>query len=97
MAVGEGHHAITPARDDQGLQLHLFHYLLGRRAQRTPIIADPHPQRHFDLGLVGRGRGHTGIFQHAISRIEHHGHSAQAAFVAHRIQDRRSGCTIAVV
>ena len=65
MAAGKGNHAIAPARDQQGLQFHPRHNLLGGGTQELPILTDTDAESLFQFGLIGSGGGDTGKLQHA--------------------------------
>ena len=96
MAAGEGDHAVAAPRHEKRLQLHPGHDLLGGGTKALPIL-DTDTEGLFQFGLVGRGSGHAGKFQHAEARIEDHWNSSGCAFPTNLIQDGGRSRTVAIV
>ena len=69
--AGKGHHALTPAGDDQRVQLHARDDGFAGGAKGLPVLPDLHAESFLDFGLVGSSGGDAGKIQHAVARVQH--------------------------
>ena len=96
----EEDHALAATRDQQGLERLAPQHLHAQTPQQLQVVANPLPERFFNLGLVRRGRGHASVAQHIIAGIERKGQAATVrapAPPAQPLHRARVRCSVAVI